>query len=140
MSGDRSEMSAMTTGLVCWKCGAPLDGIPLPVRRIEECPACSADLHVCRLCEFYDPRVARSCREPVAGEVREKDRANFCDYFQPKPGAYRQAAQAEAEQARSALDALFGAAPPLPSADAAQEADAARRRLEDLFGTRKGDG
>ena len=51
-------------GLVCWKCGASLAALSLPLRRQDECKACGAELHVCRLCEFYDTSVARSCREP----------------------------------------------------------------------------
>ena len=73
---------------MCWKCGASLDDEPLPLARTAECAACNADLHVCRLCEWYDTAVAKSCREPVAEEVHNKERANFCDYFQPRPGAW----------------------------------------------------
>ena len=32
--------------------------------------------------------VAKHCREPIAEEVKDKERANFCDYFKPRPGAY----------------------------------------------------
>jgi len=118
-------------GLVCWKCGASLAGLSLPLRRQDECKACSAELHVCRLCEFYDTSVARSCREPVAEEVKDKTRANFCDYFRPRPEAFR-AVSGDAERARSELDALFGG--PSGEADAESAGDAARNRLEALFG------
>jgi len=97
-----------TTSLVCWKCGASLGDEPLPLARLAECRACNADLHVCRLCEFYDLRVARKCREPVADEVKDKERANFCDYFQPCPGAYVVSDSLPAQNARNQLDALFG--------------------------------
>ena len=56
----------MTGDLVCWKCGASLDDEPLPLARTAECAVCNADLHVCRLCEWYDTAVAKACREPVA--------------------------------------------------------------------------
>jgi hypothetical protein len=78
--------------LVCWKCGAPLDEVPLPLSRQAECPACRAWLHVCRLCEFYDPRLTSKCREERAEEVRDREVANFCDYFKPRPDAYSAAA------------------------------------------------
>ena len=96
-----------TTSLVCWKCGASLRDEPLPLARLAECRACNADLHVCRLCEFYDLRVAIKCREPVADEVKDKERANFCDYFQPCPGAYVAPDSLPAQHARNQLDALF---------------------------------
>lgn len=98
----------MDHGLRCWKCGASLADCSLPLRRLEECRACHAELHVCRMCEFYDTSKAKHCREPVADEVKDKMSANFCDYFRPTPGAYRPEATSEADRARTALDALFG--------------------------------
>lgn len=124
-------------GLVCWKCGASLAEVLLPLRRLEECKACGAELHVCRLCEFFEPRVARSCRETIADEVKNKERANFCDYFKPRPGAYRPRNVGAADAARSQLDALFGggAASGTPAApDPKVEADRARSALDQLFG------
>lgn len=119
-------------GLVCWRCGASLESLSLPLRRQDECGACAAELHVCRLCEFFDPAVAKSCREPVAEEVRDKTRANFCDYFRPRAGALA-ADSGEAERARSELDALFGG-PSCGGASASQEEEA-RSKLDELFGS-----
>jgi len=118
-------------GLVCWKCGASLAALSLPLRRQDACKACGAELHACRLCEFYDTSVARSCREPVAEEVKDKTRANFCDYFRPRPHAFR-AASGEAHRAKSELDALFGGPSDEPGGEDA--GDEARARLEALFG------
>ena len=94
--------------LVCWKCGALLAAEPLPLARAAECPSCHADLHVCRLCEFYDPALAKSCREPVADAVQDKVRANFCGYFQPRPHAFTVRDMQPVQDARNGLDALFG--------------------------------
>ena len=116
-------------GLVCWKCGASLEELSLPLRRQEECKTCGAELHVCRLCEFHDTAVAKSCREPVAEEVKDKTRSNFCDYFSPRPHAYSATGDA-ACNARSELESLFGGGPPA----AASAEDDARARLEELFG------
>lgn len=49
----------------------------------EECPKCSADLHVCKNCVHYDPKVYNECRETSAEVVLEKERANRCEYFSP---------------------------------------------------------
>jgi hypothetical protein len=117
-------------GLVCWKCGGSLADLSLPLRRQEACRACGAELHVCRLCEFHDTAVARSCREPVAEEVKDKTRANFCDYFRPRPHAFVAAGDA-ASQARSELESMFGGG---PAASKSPE-DEARARLEELFGS-----
>jgi hypothetical protein len=98
----------MSHDLSCWKCGASLAELTLPLRRLEECPKCHAELHVCRMCVDYDTRVAKHCREPTAEEVNDKTHANFCDHFKPRPGAYTPPNTAEVEAAKSALDQLFG--------------------------------
>ena len=98
----------MANDLVCWKCGASLAALTLPLRRLEECPRCHAELHVCRMCVDYDTSVAKHCREPIAEEVRDKTRANFCDYFKPRAGAYTPPDTAAADKARAELDKLFG--------------------------------
>ena len=99
---------AIPAELVCWKCGASLAALTLPLRRLEECPKCRAELHVCRMCADYDTGVAKHCREPTAEEVREKTRANFCDFFQPRPGAYLAPNTLEVDRVRSELEKLFG--------------------------------
>src|SRR3569833_1299391 len=53
----------MTQEWVCWKCGATLAASMPVVARTDECAVCRTDLHVCRLCEFFDERVSRQCRE-----------------------------------------------------------------------------
>lgn len=127
----------MSDSLVCWKCGASLEDVLIPFSRREECPDCHADLHVCRMCEFYDTSVSRSCREPIADEVRDKEKANFCGYFKPTPGAYGATDSAAAEDAKSKLAALFGdttASKEDAEREPQSEAQAAREKLNRLFG------
>src|SRR5687768_3568461 len=121
--------------LVCWKCGASLEALSLPLQRLDECKQCHAELHVCKLCEWYSIAVAKHCREPIAEEVKDKERANFCDYFKPQPGAHSNAGTQAAAQAKSALDALFaGGAPAAPSpTPEPSAADRARAELDALF-------
>lgn len=76
--------------------------------RGDLCPACNADLHACRLCEFFDAGASRGCREPVADPPTDKERANFCGYFKPRPGAYAAADSAAAQDALDQLNTLFG--------------------------------
>ena len=120
------------SSLICWKCGASLADYTLPLRRLEECRKCGAELHVCRLCEWYDITVAKHCREPIAEEVKDKERANFCDYFKPRPDAWSNTPEAEAARAKAHLDALFGGVAPATSQPSA--ADQARAELDALFG------
>ena len=114
--------------LVCWKCGAPLGEVPLPLSRQAECPVCRAWLHVCRLCEFYDPRLTSKCREERAEEVRDREVANFCDYFKPRPDAYPAGRPAKPGAAKAGLAALFGAGDASDTNGAATQQD-----LDDLF-------
>ncbi|RKZ35187.1 MAG: hypothetical protein DRQ37_06895 [Gammaproteobacteria bacterium] len=98
----------VTDELVCWKCGADLDWLPLPIGRYAQCRACEASLHACRLCEFYDTRVAKHCQEPIAEEVKDKERANFCDYLSPMADAHAAGDDSPARNAEAALADLFG--------------------------------
>jgi hypothetical protein len=101
-------MTRVPNDLSCWKCGTPLAALSLPLRRLDECPKCRAELHVCKLCVEYDTRVAKHCREPTAEEVRDKEHANFCDFFKPRAGAYQAPNTVEVERARAELEKMFG--------------------------------
>jgi hypothetical protein len=94
--------------LVCWKCGTSLAALSLPLLRLDECKQCGAQLHACKLCEWYDVRVAKHCRETIAEEVRDKERANFCDYFKPKENAWSPQATSAADEAKRRLEEMFG--------------------------------
>lgn len=74
------------------------------VGRRDECPKCRADARVCKNCKHYDPKVYNECRETAADVVREKDRANVCDYFQPGVAG---AEQKSRQDLLSAAEALF---------------------------------
>lgn len=125
----------MSAELICWKCGASVEALPRPFARAAECEACGADLHVCRMCEFHDPSVSRGCREPVAEDVRDRERANFCGYFRAKPNAHRPGPEAESAASRAALDALFGGTGEGPSrGNAPGDAETAKSELDALFG------
>lgn len=129
--GDYSRMLGRPD-LVCWKCGASLEMLHLPLRRLEVCPTCDSELHVCRMCVSYDPDAIDQCTEEAAEEVREKERANFCDYYKPRPGAHRPRDPSPATAARNRLDALFDGGPE-PETDTGDAGRSTRERLEDLF-------
>ncbi len=100
-------MRQLSEHLACWKCNASLASLSLPLRRLDVCKACNAELHVCKLCVEYDTSYAKHCREPTAEEVRKKDEANFCDHFKPKAGAFVAPKSDEIAKAKAALDELF---------------------------------
>ena len=100
-----------------------LAALSLPLSRRDECPECSASLHVCRMCRHFDPAAVNQCREDDAEE-----RVNFCEWFVPSETAFDPAGKAEADRAKESLDALFG------DADAPTESpDSVLSEAEKLF-------
>jgi len=116
---------------VCHACGRELELLG-PVGRRDECQGCRAPLHACRNCAAYDETMQHGCREPQAEPPRDKDAANFCDFFVIKRGPMREREEDQSVKARSALDALFSSrkAGPAEPQDPAARAKAA---LDALF-------
>ena len=135
----------MANELLCWKCGTILTDLAETVGRHDVCLNCRAELYVCKMCEFYDPRVSNSCREPIADAVNNKERANFCGYFKIRPNAYQPPDDAAKETTQVQLKTLFGEDAGNRPEDSStntrepSEADIARERLERLFGSKDSD-
>lgn len=113
---DKDIMSAKT--LTCFKCRHVWTFQP-PLERKAECPKCSYDAHVCLNCRHYDQGAHHECREEQAEWVKEKDRSNFCSWFEPGSGQ----AGADAANAKGKLDALFGGPKPEAPKPGASVAD-----------------
>ncbi len=94
----------MTEEFICWRCSVPLTDLILPMSRREECSACQADQHVCKMCEFF---INGRCEEERAEHVSDTDRANFCDYFKPSSQQNNHNTDKSAA-AKAQLAALFG--------------------------------
>ena len=118
----------MADTLRCYRCGASLSSLTLPLSQRDQCPDCSVFVHVCRMCTQYDPAVPRQCREDDSEDVTDKEKLNFCDWFQPSPEAYDGRHKRAAERAQSELDALFGG-----GSGPADAQDDALKDAEDLF-------
>jgi len=80
----------------CRRCKTPIAAEKISFR--DECPVCREDLHVCLNCIFYDTGKANSCREDKAEFVKEKERANFCEYFRFTERQAETSAKEEAEK------------------------------------------
>ncbi len=93
----------------CWKCGTPwvINGNP---GRGESCPQCRADLRVCLNCQSFDRAVAYQCRERRADPVDEKDKGNFCEFFDFIRRDYQPPKDANPREssAREQMKKLFG--------------------------------
>lgn len=60
--------------------------------RHDSCPGCGYDLRCCFNCKFYDRSAANECLEHISERISDKERANFCDFFEPseREGAFAQ--------------------------------------------------
>lgn len=90
----------------CAFCNGVLD-IKEKVGRRDTCPHCHRDLRCCKQCRFYDPNAYNECREVSAERIHDKERANFCDYFQVRGTKGRTGKTQRTRNAREALEALF---------------------------------
>jgi hypothetical protein len=90
----------------CHVCGKEIM-IAKKTGRRDTCPLCRADLHCCLDCAFYDVSAPKQCREPVAEMVKDKKKANFCDYFVFVESRASGPLDAEVDKARKALNELF---------------------------------
>lgn len=59
------------------------------------------------MCIQFDPRVPAQCREDDAEDVKEKELANFCEWFSPSDTAFNPEKKSEADQALASLEAMF---------------------------------
>lgn len=92
---------------MCYFCGASID-TDAKIYRSSTCPSCGKDLKICLNCRFYDPAAHWQCRETIPDPVREKDRANFCDYFQLNTAGAARAEDSKSGKAREQFKNLFG--------------------------------
>ena len=91
----------------CWQCSGDL-GPLRKVEREETCGSCATWVHACKNCRFWNDS-GRSCEEPAADWVHDRERANFCDFFAlPAPGDKATRSDGGGgKTARSAFDKLF---------------------------------
>ena len=93
----------------CWNCGNDLSDEPLPLSRQANCSKCFTELHCCRLCAHYDTNALDDCLEEDRAEVpKNKEGANFCEYFSPQTGVFSAERTTTADAAKAKLNALFG--------------------------------
>lgn len=66
---------------LCRKCKTEWKGLTQPGAK-ESCVKCGEDLHACVNCGLYDEQKPNQCREGDGDPVQNKERYNFCEYFQ----------------------------------------------------------
>ena len=64
-------------------------------------------MRVCLNCRHYDRSARWECREEISEAVRDKERANFCDAFQPRSDGSGATGGSGADELRRLAEALF---------------------------------
>lgn len=88
----------------CFRCGTAIPESNLG--RQDTCEKCGADTRCCRNCRHYDRSRNNECGEEQAGRQVEKEKGNFCEWFQPRAGGGG-AGGTTRNDLKSAADALF---------------------------------
>lgn len=92
--------------IMCYHCGYTYKDNE-KIFRLTVCPECGRDAHVCLNCTFYAPGKQHDCRETIDTAVREKDKANFCDYFVLDRAKKSKSPDNKSNTARNDFKALF---------------------------------
>jgi len=85
------------------------------------------------MCQYYDPGVPDACTEDDALQVKDKARANFCDYFKPSNDVYSPVELDAELAARASLGALFGDEPAPDKTDTGETGDPIASAADALF-------
>jgi hypothetical protein len=116
----------------CVFCDAEL-AADFRVMRNTRCPSCDAYLHACVQCRFHEPTLHNQCLEPEAEFVRDRQKANFCEFFElagAKAAGRGEASRSEAGKSEPRNRAGQAAGDARSSDTRASEA---RAKLEALF-------
>lgn len=91
---------------MCIYCGSGLPAGKILFRDL--CNDCGKELHICKHCKFYKPGAYRDCLETIPEAVKDKERMNFCEYFQPLNKLDMDSSAAEkSNAAKNNFDKLF---------------------------------
>ena len=113
---------------MCWQCGMAVNDQPLPLSTYAECRPCRAQLHCCRQCQHYNPRLRVDCDEPRAESHSEREKANFCDWFKLRREFVEPGEKAPLVNHQTELNTLFGA-----NAGVTKTPSDSHTQLDDLF-------
>lgn len=91
----------------CYHCKKEVT-VERKITRTDTCPHCNSNLRCCMNCSLYDAAVYNACRESQADRCVEKDRANFCVYFNfSESGSKVSERPVPANRRENPLNALF---------------------------------
>ena len=94
----------------CHRCGSE---IPLTAKaqRTDSCPSCYSDVKCCLNCRFYHRSANNQCLEPQAEWCPDKEKANFCEFFEFRETAIGPSGSgsggSDKDRAKALFDNLF---------------------------------
>ncbi len=89
----------------CWHCGRELS--KADYGREADCLGCHKPTRVCRNCRQYAPGRPNDCAEPLAEHLLDKERANFCEHFDPAEAPASSGPMNDRDALKKAADDLF---------------------------------
>jgi hypothetical protein len=89
----------------CWHCNHELQSVDYG--REANCLSCGKPTRVCRNCRWYAPSRPNQCEEPGVERVLEKEKANFCELFEPSMTPLSDGAPSSEDVLRQAAEDLF---------------------------------
>ncbi|HEX6648340.1 MAG TPA: hypothetical protein VF075_02330 [Pyrinomonadaceae bacterium] len=103
--GPRSpKMMAFGEKVKCAACGAKA---PPHITLNTTCANCSAELHTCRQCNYFDPSARFQCSKTILTRIVNKNARNTCDLFMPRTVVERETTSGAPTDARQAFAKLF---------------------------------
>ncbi len=94
----------MNAEISCFSCGKAIP--PSNIGRQDSCESCGAATRCCRNCRHYDHAANNECREEQASRQVEKEKGNFCEWFQARTGGTIESGPAKVDL-KNAAEALF---------------------------------
>ena len=94
------------------------------------CPKCSAQLHCCKQCSYFEPSTRFQCLKPVPVRIVVKDQANECTLFKPRFTVAREAVHPPASGGYGYSN---GSSAPAPNVAAPRNSSDARAAFDSLF-------
>jgi hypothetical protein len=89
----------------CWHCAQELQAVDYG--RETNCQSCAKPTRVCRNCRWYAPSRPNQCDETAADRVMEKEKANFCELFEPTLSPLSDNQNTSDDALRQAAEDLF---------------------------------
>ena len=119
---------------VCHKCGTEWVTEKTRPHFKEYCETCSAYLHCCKNCKFYDTSAPNQCYIPNTETVADRNKMNYCDEFEFRDGARGESDDARHDAAMKEAKALWGDEDTHDGPVIPRKADEAKDAFDGLFG------